>query len=159
MLAKFYIFVLFLIVIPVIFVVAAFIRNNLPLTAAPGIMTRLQTYLTTNIAETSLHPVFPELTMRVYPYTVDEIHAMLEKTVKQAGWELLRDDHDYHELHLVVTTPLWKFKDDVLIRIVPVSEGNNAVYIRSSSRTGKGDLGTNTRHILDFYAQLDEVMP
>ncbi|MCK5669573.1 MAG: DUF1499 domain-containing protein, partial [Gammaproteobacteria bacterium] len=31
----------------------------------------------------------------------------------------------------------------------------NQLYIRSNSRKGHGDLGTNTRHILDLYQQLE----
>ncbi|MBI4005034.1 MAG: DUF1499 domain-containing protein [Gammaproteobacteria bacterium] len=158
MLAKFYILVLILIVIPVILVITAILQNNLPLTEMPGIMARLKTYFTSNVAETSMQPAFPELAMRVYPYTADDIHDRIKKTINHFGWELLKDDHDHHELNVIITTPLWRFKDDMLIRIMPISEGKNAVYIRSSSRMGKADLGTNTRHILDFYSQLDEVM-
>ena len=59
-----------------------------------------------------------------------------------------------------MTTPLWRFQDDVHIRVEPDPATDRAVLlIRSESRVGKGDLGTNTRHVLDLYAQLDATIP
>ncbi|MEE9551825.1 MAG: DUF1499 domain-containing protein, partial [Gammaproteobacteria bacterium] len=97
--------------------------------------------------------------IREYSYPADKFYTLLEHAVHNLKWEMKLSDRAQYELHAVVTTPLWRFKDDIIIRLVPAREGHYAVYIHSSSRTGRGDLGTNTRHIMDFYTQLEKQMP
>jgi uncharacterized protein (DUF1499 family) len=79
--------------------------------------------------------------------------------VKQAvgqlpRWEIIESSDDRRELNAVVTTKLFRFKDDVTINVVPEPGGRPALMIRSTSRVGKGDLGANTRHVLDVYDAL-----
>ena len=62
-------------------------------------------------------------------------------------------------LHAVVTTKLWKYKDDVVIQIQPAQPSGSWLWVRSSSRVGKGDLGANTRHIMDLVRYVDETVP
>ena len=46
------------------------------------------------------------------------------------------------------------------MRVEPDDATDGAVLlIRAESRVGKGDLGANTRHLLDLYAQLDATLP
>ena len=51
------------------------------------------------------------------------------------------------------TTPLFGFKDDIVIRITPL-EAASRVDVRSASREGLGDLGTNARRIRAFYREM-----
>jgi uncharacterized protein (DUF1499 family) len=56
-----------------------------------------------------------------------------------------------------VDTTLWfGFKDDVVIRIRPTSEGS-VVDVRSASRIGLSDLGANAMRIRRFLAVFDDV--
>jgi len=43
------------------------------------------------------------------------------------------------------------------VRLVPDGDVIK-VELRSASRIGRGDLGANTRHVLDFYEQLERVL-
>jgi uncharacterized protein (DUF1499 family) len=45
----------------------------------------------------------------------------------------------------------------VTITVVPEPGGRPALMVRSTSRVGKGDLGANTRHVLDVYEALAAV--
>lgn len=158
MLTKLIFAVLCLISVPFISVFGALLLNNLPWTDPPGFVNRLQHYLSTNVAETLKTSAYPELIMREYNYSTDLFFPLLKKSAIKLGWEI-DDQHDQlYTIYAVVTTPLMKYKDDVIIKLIPISENKNNLYVRSSSRKGHGDLGTNTRHILNLYNQIEEQM-
>ena len=159
MLTKINVTVLCLISIPFAFVLGAFVQNHLPWTKSPGVMARVRHYLTTNIAETTQDSPYPELRTREYDYPTDQLFSLLEASVAELGWQIdgQRNDQTY-SLHAVVTTALLGYQDDVLIRLVPIATNKNQLYVRSSSRKGQGDLGTNTRHILDLYNQIERLV-
>lgn len=133
----------------------AIFQNNLPLTSPPGLMERLRIYLTTNIAVTSADPLLPEMQVRAYPDNAESLYEASINAIKSLGWEVASQDSNRREIHALVTTPLWSFVDDVMIRIEPDEGSRNTVHLQSSSRKGRGDLGTNSRHILDFYHALE----
>jgi len=154
MLTKFILLVLGLLCIPLVLVMGAFIQNDLPWNDPPGVFKRLYQYITTNVAETTENSTYPELILREYDLPAEDFFKILEVSVHKLGWEITGHGDETFSIMAVVTTPLRGYKDDVLIRLLPSSENSNYLYIRSSSRVGHGDLGTNTRHILDLYQQL-----
>lgn len=155
MVTKIILLVLALLCIPLVLVVGAFIQNGLPWNDPPGIFERLHQYATTNVAETTAESTYPELVLREYDLPTEDLFKLLQTSVNQLGWEITGHGDESYSILAVVTTPLRGYKDDVLIRLLPISENRNHLYIRSSSREGHGDLGTNTRHILDLYQQLE----
>src|SRR5689334_1269564 len=50
-------------------------------------------------------------------------------------------------------TRLFRFTDDVTIRLEPVAAGTR-VHARSQSRVGKGDFGQNRRNVMELFAAL-----
>ena len=52
------------------------------------------------------------------------------------------------------TTFWFRFKDDVAVRVSAVPDGTSRVDMRSVSRLGRSDLGTNARRIREFLADL-----
>jgi len=155
MLTNIILLVLILLCIPLGLVMGAFIQNDLPWNDPPGVFKRLQQYTTTNVAETTTDSNYPELILRVYDLPAEELFNMLQASVDMLGWEITGRHDETYSILAVVTTPLRGYKDDVAIRLLPLSENRNQLYIRSNSREGHGDLGTNTRHILDLYQQLE----
>lgn len=155
MLTKIILLVLGLLCIPLVLVMGAFIQNDLPWNDPPGVFKRLHQYMTTNVAETTVGSTYPELILREYEFQAEELFKMLQASVNKLGWEITGHGDEKYSIMAVVTTPLRGYKDDVLVRLLPISENRNHLYIRSSSREGHGDLGTNTRHILDLYQQLE----
>ncbi len=158
MLTKIIVIVLCLISIPMVLILSAFNHNDLPWTEPPGPMARVKHYLTTNVAETTQDSPYPELRMREYDYPTDQLFSLLEASVAELGWQIDGQRDQVYSLHAVVTTPLLRYQDDVLIRLIPISTNRNHLYVRSSSRKGRGDLGTNTRHILDLYSQIEKLV-
>lgn len=139
--------------VPVAALVGGLLANRVPLFAPPGVAERLGAYLTTNVAETSPAPRFPELAEPRFEVPPDRLFAATAAAIDALGWE--RDSTpEAGEHRAVVTTRLWRFRDDVLVRVVSAGEGGSRLVIRSSSRVGRGDLGANARHILDLVAQV-----
>ena len=129
---------------------ATIISNNLPLNDPPGMLTRISTYLNTNVAETTLDTEFPELRLRRYEAPPALLIETVRRAVEALKWEIVEQDTENHTIKAVVTTKMIQFKDDVLIRADKAQPSGSNLYIRSSSRVGKGDLGTNTRHVMDL---------
>ena len=137
-------------------VVAGILSNALPLTDPPGISARLRAYLTTHEAETAEDSDFPELRPRLYNVPPNRFIELVYSACRQLGWSVMSQDPASLRIHAVVQTSLLRFKDDVVIQVEAVSNGS-LLRIRASSRVGRGDLGANTRHVLDLYRALDEV--
>jgi uncharacterized protein (DUF1499 family) len=142
-----------LLAIVLLLVMAGVIANRLPLTQPPGLAARLKIYLTTHRAETRGDSICPELRPREYPLPPQQLYAAARATLVELGWPLLAEDNGSLRLHAVVTTRLWKFKDDFELTVEP-SAGGSRLQMSAQSRLGRGDLGANTRHILDFSAAL-----
>jgi uncharacterized protein (DUF1499 family) len=67
-------------------------------------------------------------------------------TVREMGWELVAADAAAGRIEATDTTFWFGFKDDVVIRVRP-TDGGSRVDIRSLSRVGGGDAGTNAKRI------------
>ncbi len=79
-----------------------------------------------------------------------ELFKLVDKTARaMPHWEVTVSEAGRLHLEAVVTTPLLKFKDDVAIEVRPTSSGST-LHMRSKSRVGRGDLGTNAARIRDF---------
>ena len=68
---------------------------------------------------------------------------------RRLGWALISQDPAAGRIEAVDTTFWFGFKDDVVIRVRPAAKGS-LIDLRSVSRVGKGDAGTNARRIRRF---------
>ena len=73
--------------------------------------------------------------------------------IEEAGWQIVREDPSAGRIEAVATTFWFGFKDDVVIRIAADGPGSR-VDMRSKSRVGKGDLGTNAQRIRIYQRRL-----
>lgn len=149
----------FLVLLGVSLIAAGIIANRLPLTDSPGLLTRLSTYLNTNVAETKEDSPFPELRSRRYAAPPELLFDVARRAAQSLHWEVTSLDATKKEILAVVTTKVWGFKDDVAIQIQPAQPSGNWLWIRSASRVGKGDLGANTRHVMDLVQAVDAIVP
>jgi len=69
------------------------------------------------------------------------------------GWEIVRKDPAEGRIEAVATTAWFGFKDDILVRVAPSARGSR-VDIRSNSRVGRSDIGTNARRIRAYLQHL-----
>ena len=71
----------------------------------------------------------------------------------QAGWQIVREDPAAGRIEAVATTFWFGFKDDVIVRIAAEGAGSR-VDMRSKSRVGRSDLGTNAQRIRAYQRRL-----
>lgn len=71
------------------------------------------------------------------------------------GWDLVAADAAAGRIEATDTTFWYGFKDDVVIRIRPVTEGSR-IDVRSLSRVGGGDAGTNAKRIRRYLDALED---
>jgi hypothetical protein len=76
------------------------------------------------------------------------------EAARASGWEIVAADPAAGRIEASATTPWFGFKDDIAIRITPAGSGSR-VDMRSQSRVGRSDLGTNARRIGKFFASLE----
>lgn len=69
------------------------------------------------------------------------------------GWEIVAATPETGLIEATATTRLLRFKDDVVIRVAE-KDGGTVVDVRSVSRVGKSDLGTNAERIRTYLAAL-----
>jgi uncharacterized protein (DUF1499 family) len=73
--------------------------------------------------------------------------------VRTMGWDLVAAEASDGRIEATDTTFWFRFKDDVIVRIRPSGTGSR-VDVRSLSRVGGGDVGTNAARIRAFLAVL-----
>lgn len=76
--------------------------------------------------------------------------------VKARGWEIVAATAENGIIEAIDTTRIMGFKDDVVIRI-SAKEGKSAVDMRSVSRIGISDMGTNAARIKMFLNDLNSM--
>lgn len=134
------------------------LQNAPPLSDPPGAAVRLYTYLSTNVAETAVGSPFPELRARKYTLAPDALYAKAREAIARLPrWQIVEASDAKRELRVVVTSWIFRFKDDVTISIVAEPDARPLLMVRSASRVGRGDLAANARHILDFYDALERI--
>jgi uncharacterized protein (DUF1499 family) len=73
--------------------------------------------------------------------------------MEEAGWQIVREDPSAGRIEALATTFWFGFKDDVVVRITADGAGSR-VDVRSKSRVGRSDLGTNAQRIRAYQRRL-----
>lgn len=106
-----------------------------------------------NDVKTGATPEYADLQPQRFNQPVEQVFAAALEVSGAQGWEIRESKPEQGIIEAIATTRLFKFKDDVTITIT--REGSaTVVNVRSKSRVGKGDLGTNARRIRAFQAEL-----
>jgi uncharacterized protein (DUF1499 family) len=101
-------------------------------------------------AQRSAYPDIQSLRLPVAPNIAFE---RAKGAIEEAGWQIVREDPSAGRIEAVATTFWFGFKDDVVIRIAADGPGSR-VDVRSKSRVGKGDVGTNAQRIRTYQKRL-----
>lgn len=96
---------------------------------------------------------YPDLAGVVLPVPVERALAQAEQVARDMGWEIVAVDVASGRLEATDTTTFFGFKDDVVVRVQP-SAGGSRVDVRSVSRVGRSDVGTNAARIREFLRRL-----
>ncbi len=99
------------------------------------------------------HAAYPDLRTLVVDEPAPAVFARALAAVRALGWEVAGQDAGAGRIEATDTTFWFGFQDDVAVRIRP--DGARArVDVRSISRIGGGDVGTNARRIRTLLAAL-----
>jgi uncharacterized protein (DUF1499 family) len=96
------------------------------------------------------YPDLAPATLRVPPA---EAVARAAAVARDLGWEVVAVDTAAGRVEATDRTRWFGFYDDVVVRVTAASEGAR-VDVRSLSRVGGSDVGTNARRIRTFLARL-----
>ncbi len=103
----------------------------------------------------------PRLQTRYYPYVKPlflampprEALARAQRVAKSMGWRIDAYVPADGRLEATAHTFFFDFKDDIVVRVRPHGTGSR-VDVRSESRVGLGDLGTNAARIRLFLSRM-----
>ncbi len=96
---------------------------------------------------------YPDIQPLVVNSVPAEVFDAALAVARDLGWEIIAMEKDKNRIEATDTTFWFGFKDDVVIRITP-QDGGSKVDIRSISRVGKSDVGTNAERIRSFLTKL-----
>jgi len=75
---------------------------------------------------------------------------------KAEGWEIVDSRRDQGRIEATDTTLWFGFKDDIVVRVTPVDNGSR-IDVRSVSRVGKSDIGTNAARIRNYLLKIQRM--
>jgi uncharacterized protein (DUF1499 family) len=101
--------------------------------------------------QSSAYPDIRPLMLSVPQHTAFD-RALL--TAKNSGWQIVDSNEREGRIEAVATTFWFGFKDDIVIRVTPVV-GGSRVDMRSTSRVGLSDIGTNAERVRTFLTKMN----
>ena len=97
---------------------------------------------------------FPDIQPIMLGASPDQAFGRVLAAAQAMGWEVVASAPTEGRLEAVDTTFWFGFKDDIVIR-VRAADGGSRVDVRSKSRVGLGDAGTNARRVRAYRAALE----
>jgi uncharacterized protein (DUF1499 family) len=111
-----------------------------------------------NDVETGRTPEYPDLQVRTYARDTVSVARAAQKVVERLPrWTFVGAGQGPGgaEVKAVHKTAVFRFSDDVTVRVKGAGGGRSTVSVRSKSRVGKWDFGQNARNIRELLAELD----
>ncbi len=110
-----------------------------------------------NDVETGRTPEYPDLQPRSYAAPPEQVLAAVKDALATLPrWQLVGSGSGPGgaRVEAVHATLLWRFKDDVTVRVTREG-GRTRVSVRSKSRLGRADFGQNARNVRELLRALD----
>ena len=96
---------------------------------------------------------YPDIKPVMLALTPDSAFAVALAAAKEMGWQMVDANRDEGRIEATDVTAFFGFQDDVVIRVMPAS-GIARVDVRSVSRVGGSDVGTNAKRVRAYLAKL-----
>jgi uncharacterized protein (DUF1499 family) len=96
---------------------------------------------------------YPDLAPIQVQIPPDKAFGHARDTAASLGWEIIGEDAATGVFEATETTRVFRFVDDVVVRVRPAA-GGAVIDVRSKSRDGRGDMGANAARIRNFRAAL-----
>jgi uncharacterized protein (DUF1499 family) len=106
----------------------------------------------TALQQKAAYPDIAPLTLAVPPA---DAFARAERAAHALGWTIVAADAAEGRLEATDTTLLFGFKDDIVVRVTPAAGGGSVVDVRSLSRVGGSDFGTNAKRVRAFLRRME----
>ncbi len=105
---------------------------------------------------------YPDIYPRHYSVSPARVYDEAKAIVADRHWRVLEsrepsDSDETAHIEAVATTPIFGFRQDVAIRIVPDGDGS-LVDMRSAARNAAHDLGADAERIRAFFHDLDAAL-
>jgi uncharacterized protein (DUF1499 family) len=101
---------------------------------------------------------YPDLGPARFTSAPERVFARATDVARALGWEIVAAVPAEGRLEATDRTRWFGFRDDIVVRVRP-DGGGSRVDVRSVSRVGRSDLGTNARRILRFLEALRAAAP
>jgi uncharacterized protein (DUF1499 family) len=89
---------------------------------------------------------YPDIVPLQLPLAPTVLFDNAERAARAMGWQVVDASPTKLRIEAIDTTPLFGFKDDIVVRITP--QGNGSVLdVRSLSRVGGSDFGANAKRV------------
>jgi uncharacterized protein DUF1499 len=96
---------------------------------------------------------YPDIKTQVLPVPKEQAFSSALSAAREMGWDIVAEMPAEGRIEATDTTFWYGFKDDIVIRIT--AAGNRSLLdIRSVSRVGISDVGTNARRVRAFMAKV-----
>ena len=99
------------------------------------------------------HQAYPNIEPALIPRKFQDVFDAALIVARNMGWHIISSDSGTGRIEATDTTFWFGFTDDVVIRIT-AQESTTRVDMRSLSRVGRSDVGTNARRITDYLRAL-----
>jgi len=96
---------------------------------------------------------YPDIKPLVLEIPAAQVFDRAVRAARDAGWDLVNTSAETWRIEATDTTTFFGFKDDIVVRLTPIG-GRTVVDVRSVSRVGRSDVGTNARRIREYLAAL-----
>ena len=96
---------------------------------------------------------YPDIAPVSLPMPPREAFERAVRAAEAMGWEVVGRDAAAGVLEAVDTTKWFGFKDDIAVRVSAAGNGSR-IDVRSKSRVGRNDIGTNARRIRAYVERL-----
>jgi uncharacterized protein (DUF1499 family) len=96
---------------------------------------------------------YPEIAPVILKLPPDRAFALALAAARGMGWQIVADAPSEGRIEATDTTLWFGFKDDIVVRVTP-SDGGSRIDVRSVSRVGRSDVGTNARRIEAYVKRL-----
>jgi len=98
---------------------------------------------------------YPKLGPLILPSPPAQAFERALAAARDMGWEIVASNPSEGRIEATDTTFWFGFKDDIVVRIRP-TEGGSRIDVRSVSRVGRSDVGTNAKRIQKFLRTVDK---
>lgn len=97
---------------------------------------------------------YPDLATAMLNLSAEQAFTKAEQAARAMGWEIVSTDRASGLIEATETTRWFGFKDDVVVRVRAAAAGGSRVDVRSVSRVGGSDVGTNAKRIREYLRRL-----